>query len=131
MKAKILRGNELDKVLKDVLNQMIKDGYQLSPITRTNVQKKIGLKSRSTFITKDRSDLIDNARKIQLKNAGLDADARKKRNGLNEQLRLYKEKLTQLQNENTLLIEKIAVIITGLHSRGLDVEELMKPLRAL
>ncbi|ALR30377.1 hypothetical protein ATE47_07505 [Chryseobacterium sp. IHB B 17019] len=77
----------------------------------------------------NRAELIDNARITQLKNIGLDSTGKRKRKNLQEQLDYYKEKLEESEKEKEVLILKMAAIIYNLNAKGLDVEEIMIPLR--
>lgn len=128
-KNKKLRGEEIDIHLKKFLNEMLNDGFALSPISRSVILKKLGLKSRSTLLLNNRAELIDNARIAQLKNIGLDSTGKRKRKNLQEQLDYYKEKLEESEKEKEVLILKMAAIIYNLNAKGLDVEEIMIPLR--
>lgn len=129
MENKKPRGEEIDKQLKFLLDKMIEEGYHLSPISLATVSKRLGLKSRSTLVSNSRSEVIKNAKKLQLKNAGLNESGKKRRNTLQEQFEECKKKLKQLEIENELLLKKMAEIMYNLNARGLDVEEIMKPLR--
>ncbi|MDR4950625.1 hypothetical protein REB14_00345 [Chryseobacterium sp. ES2] len=128
-KNKKLRGEEIDIHLKKILNEMLNDGFALSPISRSVILKKLGLKSRSTLLLNNRAELIDNARITQLKNIGLDSTGKRKRKNLQEQLDYYKERLEESEKEKEVLILKMAAIIYNLNAKGLDVEEIMIPLR--
>lgn len=128
-KSKKPRGEEIDIQLKKILNEMINDGLDLSPISRSIVLKKLGLKSRSTLLLNNRAELIDQARITQLKRAGLDHTGKRKRKNLQEQLDYYKKKLEESEKEKEVLILKMAAIIYNLNAKGLDVEEIMIPLR--
>ncbi|MBX3253507.1 MAG: hypothetical protein KF862_05145 [Chitinophagaceae bacterium] len=122
-------GKEVDDQLQQVLKKMIEEGHNLSPITRSSVLKRLGLKSRSTLLLNNRVELIENARKTQLKNAGLDESGKKRRRTVHEQLIHCREQLQKAENEKKLLYEKMVAIIYNLNAKGLDVEEIMKPLR--
>ncbi|OCA71943.1 hypothetical protein BBI01_07235 [Chryseobacterium artocarpi] len=126
---KKLRGKDTDIELKRILEVMINDGYAISPISRTSILKKLGYKSRSTLLLNNRATLIDNARKIQLNNLGLNPTGKSHRKSLIEQLDNYKKKYTELEKENKLLLAQITTIMYNINSRGLDVEEIMRPLR--
>ena len=128
-KNKKLRGEEIDIHLKKILNEMLNDGFALSPISRSVILKKLGLKSRSTLLLNNRAELIDNARIAQLKNIGLDSTGKRKRKNLQEQLDYYKEKLEESEKEKEVLILKMVAIIYNLNAKGLNVEEIMIPLR--
>lgn len=123
------RGKELNEKLKITLEEMIKDGYHLSPITISKVQKRLGLKSRSTLHLNDRSEWIQNARNLQIKNAGLTNTGSKKRKNTEEKLLSFKEELERYKTENKNLHKTLLAIMYNLDSRGLNVEEIMEPLR--
>lgn len=122
-------GKELDEKLRIILDTMIEDGYSLSPISRSVVQKRLGIKSRSTLLLNNRAELIDSARLLQLKNVGLDENRKKKRKNIEEQLIEYKNQVDKYKRENEKLYLAFKSIMYNLDCRGLDVEELMKPLR--
>lgn len=123
------RGNELDNELALELNKMISEGYNVSPISRSALQKRLKQKSRSTFVVKHRAEMIENASIKQLLDAGLDAKGKKKRNSLQEQIENLKEKNMKLEQERDAILEKLAMIINGIQARGYNLEELMMPLR--
>lgn len=123
------RGNKLDEKLSLELNKMISEGYNLSPISRSALQKRLHQKSRSTFVLKHRAEMIENARIKQLHDAGLDAKGKKRRNSLFEQIENLKEKNKKLEQERDAMFEKLAMIINGIQAKGYNLEELMMPLR--
>lgn len=123
------RGQNLDDRLKSELERMLADGYALSPISRSTLQNRLGLKSRGTLAVKHRADIIENARVKQLNTAGLNSDGKKRRNTLEEQNELLKGKIVKLEQERDTLVEKIAQIINGIQAKGHNLEELMMPLR--
>lgn len=123
------RGKNLDEKLKEVLQEMLKNGFKVSPISRSTVQRRLGLKSRSTFLIGGRAQLIDQARINQLHDAGLTPDKKKRRNTQEEQIKSLHERILQMEKERDSLIEKLATIINGLQAKGLDTEKIMLPLR--
>lgn len=123
-----LRGKKLDETLQLELEKMIESGYKLSPISRATLQRRLGLNSRSTLVVKHRAEMIENARVIQLKNAGLDSSGNKKRNTLKEQNENLKKQIVELEKQRDELIEKMAMIINGAQAKGYDVDEIMMPL---
>lgn len=125
---KNLRGKNLDDQLREELNDMIKTGYKLAPISRSTLQRRLGLSSRSTLAMPQRSEMIQNACRIQMENAGLNSNGKKKRNGLREQNENLKQKIIELEKERDALIEKLAMIINGAQAKGYNVEEIMMPL---
>jgi len=128
MENKKLRGKDIDIRLSTVLKEMIAEGFELAPISLATVIKRLGLRSRSTLLRDGRSEIIKNAKLTQLNNAGLNDKGKMKRAGLYEQLQDCKQKLIKSEEENKLLLSKIAAIMYNLNVRGLDVEELMAPL---
>jgi len=121
-------GKELDGKLKIILEKMIQDGYYLSPISRSAVQKLLRIKSRSTLLLNNRAELIENAKLLQLKNAGLDNLGKRRRKNTDEKLNACKNELEKYKTENEKLHLIIQAIMYNLDSKGLDVEEIMKPL---
>ena len=107
---------------------MLEKGFKLSPISRSTLQRRLKLKSRGTLCGNDRATMISNARKLQLKNAGLNENGTKKRNGLKEQNENLKKKIIELEKQRDNLVEKMAMIINGAQAKGYDVEEIMMPL---
>lgn len=121
--------NNLDDRLKQELEAMLRDGYALAPISRPALQKRLGLKSRGTLAISYRAQLIESARASQLKAAGLDADGKKKRNTIQDQNILLQEKVLSLEKDKRAFVEKLSMIINGCQARGLDLEEIMLPMR--
>ena len=125
----IKKADNLDDRLKQELESMLQDGYILAPISRPALQKRLGLKSRGTLAISHRAQLIETARTAQLKAAGLDADGKKKRNTLMDQNKILQDKLLTLEKDKCAFVEKLAIIINGCQARGLDLEEIMLPMR--
>ncbi|WP_420399621.1 hypothetical protein [Flagellimonas sp.] len=121
---KNLRGEELDKRLKEELQKMIETGYVLAPISRATLQRRLGLKSRGTLALGHRAEMIQAARRKQLNNAGVSEET-KKRKSLREQNEELKEIIKSLEKERDGLIEKIGQLINGIQLRGYDIEDLM------
>jgi len=124
------RGQNLNERLKKELDQMLKDGHTLSPISRSTLQRKLGLNSRSTLSMPARADMIENARRQQLHQAGLDSSGKKRRNTAQEQIEYLKQKIEALEKDKVNLIEQITMIINGIQAKGYQLEELMMPLRS-
>ncbi|MBV7510110.1 hypothetical protein KW848_01355 [Pseudomonas sp. PDM25] len=123
-----LRGGTLDEAIDALLAQMVSLGLELAPISRPEVQRRLGLTSRATLVG-DRGRRIDSARIAQLKESGLDPDGARRR-------RSYEERIAHLQAENAALItqrdrlyEALSVIVHKCLLKGLDVEDVMEPLR--
>lgn len=129
MKKEKLRGDNLDKRLQDELEKMISIGLELAPISRAELFKRLNLNSRSTLGTPERLSLIENARKLQLEKSGLNSNGKKKRNDLKIQNEILKAKIFDLEQQRDNLLEKIAMIINGIQSKGYDLDEIMLPIR--
>lgn len=123
-----LRGGTLDEAIDALLAQMISLGLELAPISRPEVQRRLGLTSRATLVG-DRGRRIESARIAQLKESGRDPDGARRRRSL-------EERIAHLQTENSTLItqrdrlyEALSVIVHKCLLKGLDVEDVMEPLR--
>ncbi|MNR02255.1 hypothetical protein D3C85_1180990 [compost metagenome] len=123
-----LRGSTLDEAIDALLAQMISLGLELAPISRPEVQRRLGLTSRATLVG-DRGRRIESARIAQLKESGRDPDGARRR-------RSFEERIAHLQAENSALItqrdrlyEALSVIVHKCLLKGLDVEDVMEPLR--
>lgn len=123
-----LRGGTLDEALDALLAQMVSLGLELAPISRPEVQRRLGLTSRATLVG-DRGRRIESARIAQLKESGRDPDGARRR-------RSFEERIAHLQAENAALItqrdrlyEALSVILHRCLLKGLDVEDVMEPLR--
>ena len=127
-RQQILRGDTLDEAIDALLAQMVSLGLELAPISRPEVQRRLGLTSRSTLVG-DRGRRIESARIAQLRESGTDPDGARRRRSL-------EERIDHLQAENSILItqrdrlyEALSVIVHKCLLKGLDVEDLMEPLR--
>ncbi|MNI68887.1 hypothetical protein D3C73_1246080 [compost metagenome] len=123
-----LRGGTLDEAIDALLAQMVSLGWELAPISRPEVQRRLGLTSRATLVG-DRGRRIDSARIAQLKESGRDPDGARRR-------RSFEARIAHLQAENSALItqrdrlyEALSVIVHKCLLKGLDVEDVMEPLR--
>ena len=123
-----LRGGTLDEAIDALLAQMISLGLELAPISRPEVQRRLGLTSRATLVG-DRGRRIESARIVQLKESGIDPDGARRR-------RSFEERIAHLQAENATLItqrdrlyEALSVIVHKCLLKGLDIEDVMEPLR--
>jgi hypothetical protein len=123
-----LRGGTLDEAIDALLAQMISVGPELAPISRPEVQRRLGLKSRATLVG-DRGRRIESARIAQLRESGRDPDGARRR-------RSFEERISYLQSENATLItqrdrlyEALSAIVQRCLLKGLDVEDVMAPLR--
>ncbi|MBL7760872.1 MAG: hypothetical protein JNK08_09265 [Sediminibacterium sp.] len=129
--SKNVRGAKLDESLKLELEKMILEGYHLSPISRSAMVKRLGIKSRSTLLLNSRSILIANAAAVQLEQAGLNSAGKNRRNTAIEQNAILQLKIDKLTAERDALVEKIAMIINGCQAKGYNIEEIMLPLRMI
>ena len=123
-----LRGGTLDEAIDALLAQMVSLGLELAPISRPEVQRRLGLTSRAPLVG-DRGRRIESARIAQLKESGRDPDGARRR-------RSFEERIAHLQAENAALItqrdrlyEALSVILHRCLLKGLDVEDVMEPLR--
>jgi hypothetical protein len=123
-----LRGCTLDEAIDALLAQMVSLGLEHAPISRPEVQRRLGLTSRATLVG-DRGRRIESARIAQLKESGIDPDGARRR-------RSFEERIAHLQAENAALItqrdrlyEALSVIVHMCLLKGLDVEDVMDPLR--
>ena len=120
----ILRGKILDEAIDSLLAQMISLGRAHAPISRAEVQKRLGLTSRATLVG-DRGRRIESARIAQMKESGIDPDGARRRRSL-------EERITNLQADNAALIierdrlfEALAVIAQNCFIKGVDIEGVM------
>ncbi|WP_254432748.1 hypothetical protein [Pseudomonas koreensis] len=118
----------MDEAIDALLAQMVSLGLELAPISRPEVQRRLGLTSRATLVG-DRGRRIESARIAQLKESGRDPDGARRRRSL-------EERIDHLQAENSILItqrdrlyEALSVIVHKCLLKGLDVEDVMEPLR--
>ncbi|RTT07261.1 hypothetical protein DY950_16025 [Pseudomonas aeruginosa] len=123
-----LRGDTLDEAIDSLLAEMISLGLEHAPISRTEVQRRLGLASRATLVG-ERGNRIESARIAQLRESGKDPDHERRRRSL-------EERIAHLQAENTALVqqrdrfyEALSAIVHNCLIRGLDVEEILAPLR--
>lgn len=123
-----VRGAALDEAIDALLAHMISQGLERAPISRSEVQRRLGLTSRATLVG-ERGRRIESARLIQLKDSGKDPGGARGR-------RSFEERIAHLQAENADLIrqrdrlyEALTVITKNCLIKGLDVEEVFAPLR--
>ncbi len=128
MQRQPLRGAALDEAIDALLAQMLSLGLDRAPISRSEVQRRLGLTSRATLVG-ERGRRIESARLIQLKDSGKDPGGARGR-------RSFEERIAHLQAENADLIrqrdrlyEALMVISKNCLIKGLDVEEVFAPLR--
>jgi len=123
------RGKNLDIQIEKLLQEMLEKGFKAAPISRAIIQRKLDLKSRSTFLSGDRAYRIDQARKQQLEKAGLTSNNKPKRKQAEERIQTLNEEIKTLNAKMENLIEQFTQVINGLHANGLEVEKLLLPLR--
>ncbi len=127
-RRQILRGGTLDEAIDTLLAQMVSLGLELAPISRPEVQRRLGLTSRATLVG-DRGRRIESARVAQLKESGRDPDGARRR-------RTYEERIAHLQAENVALVsqrdrlyEALSEIAHRCLLKGVDVEDVMDCFR--
>ncbi len=125
-----LRGEALDEAIDALLAEMISIGLEHAPISRSEIQRRLGLTSRATLVG-ERGRRIDNARVIQLRESGRSPDKERQR-------RSFEERIAHLQAQNAELIiqrdrlyEAFLEITNNCLLRGLDLENILAPLRKL
>ena len=123
-----LRGNELDERLEKVLAEMLAQGYREAPISRSAVQKRLGLKSRGT-LGGERATRIMKARTQQMELAGPYSDSKQVRRSLEEKNEHLKQKVAELISDRDRYVEQLMHIVQLLQSKGINVEEHLTTLR--
>ena len=123
-----LRGGTLDEAIDALLAQMISLGIELAPISRPEVQRRLGLTSRATLVG-NRGRRIESARIAQLKESGRDPDAARRRRNLEERIRYLQEENATLIMQRDKLYEALSAIVNNCLLKGLDVESILNPLR--
>ena len=120
------RGEELNKAIEDVCEELLPFHPSELKITRSAVQKRLGLKSRSTLIGK-RADIISSYASKQLDIHGVSKEA-KKRKKAETQLDKLKIENERLKKERDQAISDYCAILNGLKIRGIDVNEVFLPI---
>lgn len=123
-----LRGGTLDEAIDTLLAQMISLGLKLAPISRSEVQRRLGLTSRATLVG-DRGRRIESARIVQLKESGRDPDGARRRRSLEERISKLQVENASLIRQRDNLYEVLSVIVNNCLLKGLDVEDVLAPLR--
>ena len=82
-KKKTLRGSALDEALEALLAEMISQGVDRAPISRSEIQKRLGLTSRATLVG-ERGERIDAARIAQQIESGKDPDNARRRRDMSK-----------------------------------------------
>jgi hypothetical protein len=127
-RRQILRGGALDEAIDALLAEMISLGLELAPISRPEVQRRLGLTSRATLVGA-RGQRIDLARIAQIKESGRDPDNARRRRSLEERIAQLETRNSTLVNERDKLYETLSEIAHRCFLKGLDVEDVMAPLR--
>ncbi|MGF6170502.1 hypothetical protein M2426_004117 [Pseudomonas moraviensis] len=128
VQRQILRGGILDEAIDALLAQMISLGLELAPISRPEIQRRLGLTSRATLVG-DRGRRIESARIAQLKENGRDPDGARRRRSLEERIANLQAENADLIKQRDKLYEAISVIAHNCLLKGLDVENILIPLR--
>lgn len=123
-----LRGGTLDEAIDTLLAQMISLGLKLAPISRSEVQRRLGLTSRATLVG-DRGRRIESARIVQLTESGRDPDGARRRRSLEERISKLQVEKASLIRQRDNLYEVLSVIVNNCLLKGLDVEDVLAPLR--
>jgi len=123
-----LRGGTLDEAIDALLAQMVSLGLELAPISRPEVQRRLGLTSRATLVG-DRGRRIESARIVQLKESGRDPDGARRRRSLEERIANLQAENAALITQRDRLYEALSVIAHNCLLKGLDVEGVLEPLR--
>lgn len=123
-----LRGGTLDEAIDALLAQMVSLGLELAPISRPEVQRRLGLTSRATLVG-DRGRRIESARIVQLKESGRDPDGARRRRSLEERIANLQAENAALITQRDRLYEALSVIAHNCLMKGLDVEGVLEPLR--
>lgn len=128
MQRQPLRGAALDEAIEALLAQMISLGLEQAPISRTEVQRRLGLTSRGTLVG-ERGRRIESARVAQLRESGKDPDRERRRRNLEERISHLQTENADLIKQRDRLYETLTEISHNCLVRGLDLEEVLAPLR--
>ena len=101
---------------------------ELAPISRPEVQRRLGLTSRATLVG-DRGRRIESARIAQLKESGRDPDGARRRRSLEERIAHLQAENADLIKQRDQLYEALSAIAQNCLLKGLDVENILTPLR--
>ncbi|MCK5921300.1 MAG: hypothetical protein KAG66_10190 [Methylococcales bacterium] len=123
-----LRGAALDEAIDALLAQMISLGFDHAPISRSEVQRRLGLTSRATLVG-ERGRRIESARVAQLKESGRDADGARRRRSLEDRIAILQAEKAELIRQRDHLYEALSAITHNCLLNGLDVESILTPLR--
>lgn len=118
-----MRGIALDRAIEITLAEMLAKKEEIS---RSSVQQKLGLSSRSTLVG-DRGELIDLWREKQFKE--LDAsDSKYHRLSLQERCEKLAQENKQLNKRLDHLTETLQKIVVNAEKYGLSPELMLEPL---
>lgn len=123
-----LRGTALDEAIDALLAQMVSLGLEQAPISRAEVQRRLGLASRGTLVG-ERGRRIESARLAQLRESGKDPDRERRRRSLEERIIHLQTENADLIRQRDQLYEALTAISHNCLVRGLDLEEVLAPLR--
>jgi hypothetical protein len=123
-----LRGTDLDRQIDLALSEMLTEGLSISPISRSTVQKRLKLKSRSTLVGK-RALRIEEAQRKQLNLAGVTVK-QSRRATQQDRIARLQEELLGLRAAKDRYFASLAEIVQLLQSRGLSVEAHLTALRS-
>lgn len=118
-----MRGDKLDTAITECLVEMLAKGETIS---RSAVQKKLSLSSRSTLVGK-RAKVIDEAREKQISESGA-SDAKYHRLSLLERCKRLSEDNKKLEKSFDELNEKLIMIVVNAEKYGLSPEKMLEPL---
>lgn len=122
------RGKNLDLRLNEVLEDMVREGLAASPISRSSVQQRLGLRSRSTFVGA-RAALIGNARLQQLSDPGISTKSRSKRAPWMERVQALQKEVAALKGAWDQYVMSLMEIVQYLQRHAHDVGKVLsRPL---
>jgi len=127
MQRQRLRGAALDEAIDALLAQMISLGLERAPISRPEVQRRLGLTSRATLVG-ERGRRIESARVVQLRESGKDPDNDRGRRTLEERISYLQAENADLVRQRDRLYEALMVISQNCLVKGVDVEGVLSPL---
>ena len=125
-KKKAPRGEELNIAITEICKELLSFHPDELKISRSAVQKRLGLKSRSTLVGK-RADIISGYALKQMDIHGTSKEA-KKRKRAETQLEKLKAENTRLKLERDQAISNYCAILNGLKIKGIDVNEVFLPI---